>query len=220
MKTITALLLAATTSLVLLGAEAYAGEGNFNDQAKGKDSEKSPNNPGALHCCSISYSCIHRCNCSKHDGAPGGQQDNQARPGTRAGQRAELRSAARARSARRGALGAVRFRDRRKRTGAQEATAEREPRLARRFDLSACSASSAFNAALARCSLFAAPSSAVRVFAASSSASASRSFRVQNRTSSMPRFYMCRANRSWQRFNRQEVGIVGARPFSASDQQY
>jgi hypothetical protein len=80
MKTISALLLAATMSLLLLKAEAYAGEGNFNDQAKGKDSEKSPNNPGALHCCSISYSCIHRCNCSKHDGAPGGQQDNQARP--------------------------------------------------------------------------------------------------------------------------------------------
>jgi hypothetical protein len=55
-----------------------------------------------------------------------------------------------------------------------------ETPLARRFGRFAFSASSAFSAALARCSFFAAASNAVRVVAASSSASASQTFRVQN----------------------------------------
>jgi hypothetical protein len=65
--------------------------------------------------------------------------------------------------------------DRRSRARAQEAPGGREPRLARAFGRPAGTSSSAFSSALARCSFFAASLTAVRVVAASSSCSASRS---------------------------------------------
>jgi hypothetical protein len=67
----------------------------------------------------------------------------------------------------------------RTRVGYEEAPAGREPRVARRFGFSACSASSRFSSALARCSRFAAAFSSVRLLAAASSASASRSSLAQ-----------------------------------------
>jgi hypothetical protein len=85
----------------------------------------------------------------------------------------------------RGAPGAGRFRDRRSRAGYEEAPAAPGARIARRFGRPVSCASRRFNSALARCSFDAAASTSLRLVAASSSASASRSCLVQYSRSSM-----------------------------------